>query len=162
MGTCMPIMAMWLYGAVVPEMFDMARHGSVGSSGGTARYDSILFWTLAAFQITYGLFLINPVCANPTWHTVSVALFNFSMVVHYCAVAWNIGFKTAASRTIVVMLSVAVVGIGSGLAYSTYNPYDRWLFFISECTGLTMGFGIAPVMAVFSACTRQEAIGTDL
>merc|ERR1712232_633325 len=115
-----------------------------------------LWRTLIAFQLSYGLFLVNPVCSDPGRHSIYTGFFNLSMVVHYSTVAWKIGLNNAASCSIVAMLAVAIVSIGFGFTYSALHPYDRWTFFITECLGLSVGFGIAPLMAIFSACMEAN------
>merc|ERR1719219_648251 len=114
------------------------------------RYRTLLRITLGLFQFTYGLFLMNTVCMAPIFHSVSVVIFNVAMVVHYIAVSLHVGFKHSLSRVIQVMVWTAVLGIFLGAVYPVSPSWlGQHAFWLGECLGLTMGFGIAPVFAMF-------------
>merc|ERR1712113_274904 len=109
---------------------------------------------------------MNTVCVNPGIHGLSVGFFNASMVFHYTVVAYHVGRETKVAELIRLMLLIAVVGI----VFSSLYPWDyttwfgQYTFFLCECTGLCMGFGIVPVCCLFGkrvprhTVTKQERI----
>jgi len=135
-----PMIGAWFYGA------GTLRKMSHADGGVTAEMD-ILGATLIAFQLFYGLFLVNTTCVAPKFHVVSVVLFNSAAVVHYVTVAYYIGRSTQAGKYINVSVAVAIVAIFLG---TVWPESPSWLgqhaFWLGECIGLSSGMSIAPIL----------------
>lgn len=148
----LPCIAIWVFGA-----------GSDYFYRAVPRYLRILSRLfLVIFQCCYALFLFSTVCVFPSLHDYNVVIFAISAVLHYLIVAYiySVYYRSRTEGLIIYGLSICAsisfcLFVFFGHIYQKYHPfinqyellvfmkYLPWLF---ECTGLTLGFSIAPVM----------------
>eukprot|EP00405_Crypthecodinium_cohnii_P048975 CAMPEP_0206606596 /NCGR_PEP_ID=MMETSP0325_2-20121206/51467_1 /ASSEMBLY_ACC=CAM_ASM_000347 /TAXON_ID=2866 /ORGANISM="Crypthecodinium cohnii, Strain Seligo" /LENGTH=382 /DNA_ID=CAMNT_0054123085 /DNA_START=101 /DNA_END=1249 /DNA_ORIENTATION=- len=134
--TSWPILIMWLFGAGAVDLGDDVKQKWIK-------------YSLTAFQIFYGLFLINTVCVWEVFHFIVVVLFIICMIVHYVTVMITIGIDTFAGKLIACSLTVGSVAIVVGYFWPVGS--DWWslhVFWLAECTGLMVGFCIAPILMI--------------
>lgn len=138
-----PILGMWYYGAGTLRRVSHEDGANTITLG-------FLEGTLIAFQFFYGLFLINTVCVEPTFHTVSVVLFILASVVHYITVAYTIGTSTRRGKFISTFVAVAVAAVVLGAVWPTSPSWlGQHAFWLGECIGLSAGMSLAPILSYF-------------
>mmetsp|Transcript_140226 Transcript_140226/g.364466 ORF Transcript_140226/g.364466 Transcript_140226/m.364466 type:complete len:316 (+) Transcript_140226:48-995(+) len=147
-----PCIGMWFYGA------GMLRKLS-NTEGTHAATLDFVGGTLVAFQFFYGLFLMNTTCLAPTFHAISVTLFNVAAVVHYLAVAYTVDRSTRAGMYITISVAVGVAAIGLG---AVWPESPSWLgqhaFWLGECIGLSSGMSIAPILLFFGPGVQDKLL----
>lgn len=113
------------------------------------------FWSLFAFQISYGMFLACTTCLDYVHHLTVVACFIVSLAAHWIVVTiicFECNFNKGAQVIPAILATGAVMVIP--LAAATNVPCDVFYFGCSygfwfmECVLLCMGFGITPVLVL--------------
>jgi len=128
-----PILGQWYFGA------------------GTLRpHGNLVIGSLIAFQLFYGLFLINTSCIFPAIHGRVVEAFIVAEIVHFGAIGVSVGTRTFAGKLISAALAFGVVSILVGRAFPVGPSFlGQHAFWLGECFGISAAFTVAPVLLLF-------------
>lgn len=106
-----PILAQWIHGVGDAEFF-CSKCSQPASKYSLAF--AVMWYSQRAFQLLFGLFLINTSCVQPLAHAVVVAMFIVALLVHFITMALVIGFGTRAGKFIVATALVGIVSVVAG------------------------------------------------
>ncbi|CAE8620210.1 unnamed protein product, partial [Polarella glacialis] len=161
-----PILSMWYYGTGGVAEFQVINPQVRGVYKGS-QAANLLWWSLGAFQLFYGLFLTFTFCYMPTIHLPMVILFLSSLAFHFALVAHLSGLSTPAGKVVTTLCGCGILAISVGMFFPTSPSLPgQYAFWLGECVGLSTGSLIAPLLNFFAAqqqysqaLTSEAAIG---
>eukprot|EP00442_Polarella_glacialis_P012577 CAMPEP_0115051572 /NCGR_PEP_ID=MMETSP0227-20121206/2422_1 /TAXON_ID=89957 /ORGANISM="Polarella glacialis, Strain CCMP 1383" /LENGTH=277 /DNA_ID=CAMNT_0002435569 /DNA_START=59 /DNA_END=888 /DNA_ORIENTATION=- len=146
-----PILSMWYYGTGGVAEFQVINPQVRGVYKGS-QAANLLWWSLGAFQLFYGLFLTFTFCYMPTIHLPMVILFLSSLAFHFALVAHLSGLSTPAGKVVTTLCGCGIIAIAVGMFFPTSPSLPgQYAFWLGECVGLSTGSLIAPLLNFFAA-----------
>ncbi|CAE8609425.1 unnamed protein product [Polarella glacialis] len=151
------VISYWIMGPGSLSFWQHVVHGSDVVHAEQCDNMSWGYWlstiTLFIFQITFGFFLMNPVCIVPWLHTLVVTTFIVAAVIHFLTIAvigmYNTGLNTTDSKIIVTMVLIAVIPLLTTVVVPSASwpgNFGLYAFYYAECLGLSVGFNIPSVL----------------
>lgn len=137
--TTVPNLATWWYIDVINAHFK--PHPFLQSAS---------WWTMALFQVSFGLFLACSDCVFPTLHNTFTVVWIIAFVAHSLCVLWTIHVRDAVGQLILSLLLTALIFVLLLPIGPHFNrSYGSYLFFLGECVPMVCLFGISPMLLIF-------------
>lgn len=122
------------------------------------------YFTFYVFVFFWGLFLVCTTCLLPNTHNAVVLVFIVALVAHFALLAQTIRTRLKDSFLAFLtlgLLAVAVLSLLLGMASRfIFERYPTWWwpwgFWLGECMGLSVGFGLTPVIAIYDGYSRCD------
>mmetsp|Transcript_52008 Transcript_52008/g.117295 ORF Transcript_52008/g.117295 Transcript_52008/m.117295 type:complete len:348 (+) Transcript_52008:106-1149(+) len=124
-------------------------------------FAALNWWSMAAFQLSYIVWMIASNCIFPRIHTAAVYLWAFFYFIHCCSLTLICSLQDRAGLISIVMSCVSslimILGLIPELFTSLNSGLGSYIFVTAEGISMTGAFGITPVIMLFGGSQKESS-----